>query len=244
MEKLYAACRTLYESAFGCEPRPWNDALFRFAFPDCLRVICEGDKPVSMLFSIPYPIKTESGVIPARYLYAVATDADYRGRGLAKQLIGEEIKRGGPLFLRPSSASLFSFYEKAGLLPLSPVLTTEGLAEVGGFDGFERLDGDAYLSMRESFLKPPFALPTGEFLSLGFLLGGAVGKAGEFVAFYERHGDTVYFKEWLGNRDFAPCAAAFLGAEAYRLRTPAKEGEPFGVGVNLPYGLAFSIALD
>ena len=66
----------------------------------------------------------------------------------------------------------------------------------------------------------------------------------EFVAFYERHGDCIYFKEWLGNRDFAPRAAAFLGAKTYRLCTPDSRGEPFGVGVNLPQGLAFSIALD
>ena len=244
MEKLYGACRALYESAFGSEPRAWNDALFRVAFPDCLRVILEGEKPVSMLFSIPYPIKTEKGIIPARYLYAVATDADHRGRGLAKRLIGEEISKGLPLFLRPSSASLFSFYEKAGLSPLSPVLTTDGAAEMGDFEGFELIGVDAYLAMRESFLKSPFALPTGEFLSLGFLLGGAVCRAGEFVAFYERHGRTVYFKEWLGNRDFAPRAAAFLGADTYRLRTPDPMGEPFGVGADLPHDLAFSIALD
>jgi len=244
MEKLYGACRALYESAFGSEPRAWNDALFRFAFPDCLRVIAEGEKPVSMLFSIPYPMKPEKGMIPARYLYAVATDTDYRGRGLASRLIGEEIQKGVPLFLRPSSASLFSFYEKVGLSPLSPMLTTEGAAEKGDFEGFERLDVDAYLTVRESFLKPPFALPTREFLSLGFLLGGAICRAGEFVAFYERHGHAVYFKEWLGNRDFAPRAAAFLGAETYRLRTPDPMGEPFGVGVNVPRELAFSIALD
>ena len=46
MEELYDACRALYESAFGREPRDWNDALFRLAFPRYLRVIKDGDKPV------------------------------------------------------------------------------------------------------------------------------------------------------------------------------------------------------
>ena len=244
MEQLYLSCRALFERAFGSEPRAWNDALFRFACPDHLRVVREGDKPLSMLFSIPYAIKTKDGVVPARYLYAVATDEAYRGRGLAKQLIREEKERGEPLFLRPSSPSLFSFYEKAGLSPLSPVRTLEGEALAVECAGVKHLDIDEYLAAREAFLRAPFAVPSREFLSLGFLLGGAVCKAGEFTAFYERHGELVYFKEWLGDTRFAPRVAAFLGGKRYRLRTPDKTGEPFGVGVGLPRELAFSIALD
>ena len=244
MEQLYAACRALFDSAFGSEPRLWNDALFGFASPRYLRVVREGDKPLSMLFSIPYAVKTQNGVVPARYLYAVATDPAYRGKGLAKQLIREEIKKGEPVFLRPSSPSLFSFYEKAGLSPLSPVKTVEGEAQAGDVLGVEHLDINAYLAAREAFLPLPFAVPSKEFLSLGFLLGGAVCKAGEFAAFYERHGDLVYFKEWLGNLDFAPRVAAFLGGVRYRLRTPDVDGEPFGTGAGLPRELAFSIALD
>ena len=244
MEQLMLACRALFEGAFGSEPRAWNDALFRFAYPDCLRVVREGDKPLSMLFSIPYPIKTENGVVSARYLYAVATDPAYRGRGLASRLIREEIEKGIPVFLRPSSRSLFSFYERAGLAPLSPVLTVEGEALAGAYGEIAHLDVAAYLAARASFLKAPYAVPSQEFLSLGFLLGGAVCKKGEFVAFYERHGDLVYFKEWLGDTHFAPRVAAFLGGTRYRLRTPDKAGEPFGVGADLPHELAFSIALD
>ncbi len=244
MEQLYSACRALFDSAFGSEPRRWNDALFRYAMPEHLRVIREGDKPLSMLFSIPYAIKTQNGIVPARYLYAVATDPAYRGKGLATQLIREEAGKGAPVFLRPSSPSLFSFYEKAGLMPLSPVRTVEGEAQAGDASGVEHLDIDEYLAARELFLAVPFAVPSKEFLSLGFLLGGAVCKKGEFAAFYERHGDLVYFKEWLGNRDFAPRVAAFLGGTRYRLRTPDGDGEPFGVGAGLPRALAFSIALD
>ena len=244
MEQLMLACRTLFDHAFGSEPRAWNDALFRFASPRYLRVIREGNKPLSMLFSIPYAVKTKDGTIPARYLYAVATDPAYRGKGLATQLIREEAGRGEPVFLRPSSASLFSFYEKAGLSPLSPVKTVEGEAVAGDLAGLTHLDVDAYLAARKLFLKVPFAVPSREFLSLGFLLGGAVCKKGELVAFYERHGDLIYFKEWLGNLDFAPHVTAFLGGTRYRLRTPDKAGEPFGVGVGLPREIAFSIALD
>ncbi len=246
MEKLYTACRALYETAFPGAPKAWDDALFRHVMPDCLRVIREGDKPLAMLFSIPYPIKTEVGEVEARYLYAVATDPAHRGRGLARRLLGEVIAEGYPVFLRPSSPSLFDFYQKAGLTPISPVLTEEGHADGALADTapIRYLSLEAYLAAREHFLKPPFVMPTPAFFSLGFSLGGAVGIEGEFVAFYERRGADVYFKEWLGNRDFAPRAAAFLGAAGYRLRTPDAAGTPFGMAANCPRDLKFLIALD
>ncbi len=244
MEEFYLACRALYESAFGSESREFNEALFRFAYPHYLRVIREGDKPVSMLFSIPYPIQIGGALAKARYLYAVATDRAYRGRGLATQLIQQEIARGLPVFLRPSSASLFGFYQKAGLLPFSPTLTMEGEAQSLPSLGIESLSPDGYLACREVFLKEPFAVPSADFLSLGFLYGGAVCLEGELATLYERQGDMIYFKEWLGNRELAPRVAASLGGARYRLRVSEREGEPFGVGANLPQDLTFSIAID
>lgn len=244
MEDFYTACRALYEGAFGSEPRVWNDALFRLVFPKYLRVKTDGEKPVSMLFSIPYPVKIGEKELPARYLYAVATDPLYRGRGLAKELIREEIERDVPVFLRPSGESLFLFYEKAGLSPLSPVRTVEGEAREGACPDVKHLDVQGYLLTREAFLEKPYAVPGKEFLSLGFLLGGAVCREGEFAAFYERHGDLVYFKEWVGCLDLAPRVAAYLGGARYRLRTPDRTGIPFGMGAGLPRELAFSIALD
>ena len=244
MEQLYGACRALYETAFPGAPKAWDDALFRHVMPDCLRVIREGDTPLAMLFSIPYPIVTPTGETEARYLYAVATDPKYRGRGLATRLLSGVVAEGYPVFLRPSSPSLFAFYQKAGLSPISPVLTEEGAAERVDGVPIRHLTQGEYLAAREAFLQPPYTRPTTAFLELGFSLGGAVALTGEFAAFYERHGDTVYFKEWLGNRAYAPYAAAFLGAAAYRLRTPDPAGTPFGMAANCPSELKFLIALD
>lgn len=244
MEKLYTACRALYETAFPGAPKAWDDALFRHVLPDCLRTVREGDTPLAMLFSIPYPIVTPTGVLEARYLYAVATDPKYRGRGLAKRLLSEVVAEGYPVFLRPSSPSLFAFYQKAGLSPISPVLTEEGSAARVDGAPIRHLTPEGYLAARRAFLQPPYTRPTTAFLALGFSLGGAIELAGEFAAFYERHGDTVYFKEWLGNRTYAPRAAAFLGATAYRLRTPDATGTPFGMAANCPQELKFLIALD
>ncbi len=244
MKNLYMACRALYESAFPGSPKAWDDALFRHVMPEHLRVIREGEKPLSMLFSIPYSIKTQRGCVEARYLYAVATDPAYQGRGLARQLLREVAKEGYPVFLRPSSEGLFSFYQKAGFSPISPMRTEVGAAAHGDVAVLRHLSTEEYLRARAAFLPKPYAEPTPAFLSLGFSLGGAVMLENEFVAFYERRGDLVWFKEWLGNPDFAPRAAAFLGAAQYKLRTPDAGGKPFGVGLGVPSALAFSIALD
>jgi hypothetical protein len=122
--------------------------------------------------------------------------------------------------------------------------TEVGFAVNGETVPLRHLSPQDYLSARSAFLPKPFAAPTPAFLSLGFSMGGAVMLENEFVAFYERRGDLVWFKEWLGNCEFAPRAAAFLGAAQYKLRTPDAGGKPFGVGIGVPQALAFSIALD
>ena len=244
MNSQDTACRALYETAFPGAAREWDDALFRHVMPDCLRVIRDGEKPVSMLFSIPYPIQTEKGIVDARYLYAVATDPAYRGRGLARRLLGEVIAEGHPVFLRPSSEGLFEFYKSAGLSPVSPLRGEEGLAASCVGEGIRALTPEAYLAAREKYLTPPFAAPTPDFLKLGFALGGAVSMDGAFVAFFERRGGEIFFKEWLGDTDFAPRATAFLGGDTYRLRVPDKDGKPFAMAAGCPEELQFLIALD
>ena len=244
MADLEKSCRALYEQAFGVSPA-FDDALFQYAMPQYLCVIAEGDQPQSMLFSIPYALVSENGKEEAHYLYAVATDKAHRGKGLATALLKRVIAKGQPLFLRPSSPSLFAFYQAAGLKPVSPVRILTGEADAGGaILPLKSLSPEAYLAARGAFLKPPYAEPTAAFLSLGYLNGGAVSLAGEFAAFYERRGDLVLFKEWLGSTDLAPRVAACLGADRYELRTPCKEGEPFGVAANCPNDFTFLIALD
>lgn len=244
MTKLEKGCRALYEQAFGVSGA-FDDALFALAMPTCLRVIAQDDKPKSMLFSIPYPIVTQNGVTDARYLYAVATDPACRGQGLATKLLREVIAEGLPVFLRPSAPSLFDFYRAVGLSPVSPVKIERGTAlDTGTALSLTRLSPSAYLAARVTYLTPPFAAPTPAFLSLGYLGGGALEMAGQFVAFYELRGREVLFKEWLGATHFAPRVAAFLGADTYELRTPRADGTPFGMAANCPDNFTFLIALD
>ena len=244
MENLRELCRALYDAGFPEESDAFREALFDLAFPRYLRVIREGEQPVSMLFSIPYEvIDRNERVSEARYLYAVVTHPDFRGRGLARQLLRAEMARGVPLFLRPMSPSLFPFYESVGLLPFSSHEETKGEA-TAPLDGVCALDAGEYLALRRRLLPRPLCQPTAEFLSLHFLFGGAVAVGESTAALYEKNGDTVFFKEWIGDPKDAPRVAAFLGAERYRMRIMAKNGTPFGVQHGMPADAHFLLALD
>lgn len=238
---LYNACRALYDTAFPGEPEAFTKALFDRYFPHCLRVIQEGEQPVAMLFSVPYPLATPSGITEAHYLYAVATHPDHRGKGLAKQLLQQEAAR-YPVFLRPMTPSLFDFYEKAGFKPLSPIRTQRGEAAPNG-DGCRLLTPQEYLARRDSVAPMPRCCPTSDFLSLYETGGGFVETEGA-LALYEKNGKEILFKEYWGDPVSAPRLAAFLGGERFELRRYDKDGTPFGMGAGMPYEAAFLAALD
>ena len=243
MKDLYTAAIRLYNEAFPGEEQAFTEALFALGFPRHLEGLAERGELYSMLFSLPYPIVTAQGTLDARYLYAVATDKAQRGKGYAKQLLQQLAAEGTPVFLRPMSPSLFKFYESAGFKPFSPYREISGEAQ-GDTAHIEPLTREAYLAARDGFLKPPYCRMTEEFLSLSFSLGGAVGAKGKFAALYERDGDLVLFKEWWGDLDFAPRAAAFLSATHFEARFPDPCGTPFGVGINIPEDTVFLAALD
>ncbi len=241
MKDLYTVSRRLYETAFPGEPQNFVDRLFALYFPRHLRLIGDGGEAVSMLFSIPYAVQTATGTLDARYLYAVATAPAYRGKGYAKRLIGAEIDRGLPVFLRPMSPALFDFYGKAGLSPFSPVKEESG--EAAGTVAYASLSPEMYRAQRGTLLQAPFCAPSLDFLKLAADDGGAVSFPGG-AALYERQGDVILFKEWLGDPHIAPALAAALGGKSYRLRRYEQNGTPFGVCHGLPPDSAFLLALD
>ena len=243
MKDLYTAAKNLYNVAFEGEDPSFTEALFALGFPCHLEGIAERGDLLSMLFALPYPVVTPQGELPARYLYAVATDPAHRGKGYAKKLLRELIAEGTPVFLRPMSPSLFDFYKDAGFTPFSPYRETAGEA-AGDPTGILSLSPKAYLEARDGFLHPPYCRMSEDFLSLCYTLGGAIGEADQFAALYELDGDTVLFKEFWGDVRHAPRAAAFLGAKHYTARFPDPTGTPFGVCANLPTDAVFLAALD
>lgn len=102
-------CRRIYHSNFA-EQSNFENELFKDYFKYC-RYIEDDGKIVSSCFAFPYKM----GEREVLYIFAVATDEDYRNKGYATRLI-EEIKRESDaiLILRPQSEELIPFYERLG----------------------------------------------------------------------------------------------------------------------------------
>ena len=242
MDSLRTQCIHLYNLAFPGEPEAFTEALFDRYFPDHVRVIEENGQAVSMLFSIPYPLVLEDRITEAHYIYGVATHPDHRGKGLAKKLLLAEAAR-YPVFLRPMSDGLFDFYAKVGYTPISPLVHAEGTATAP--DGSERLLSPSdYLALRDTLAPAITCRPTEIFLSLYELGGGFVSAGEDAAALFERHGDTIWFKEYWGDPVFAPRLAAFLGGTHFSLRRYDKSGTPFGMAKGTPSEAAFLAAMD
>ena len=105
----------LWRQAFG----DTEQAVMGFfaAFPNCRSYMAEENgKIVSMVHALP---QTLSPDLPAAYLYAVATDKAYRGKGLCRRLMAfaeKDLKANGfaACVLTPGEPSLFRFYENSG----------------------------------------------------------------------------------------------------------------------------------
>lgn len=105
-------CREIYREAFG-DDGEFEDRLFSLCGEYCRTAMC-GDKTAAILFALPCKIDTPEASFTAFYLYAAATKKAYRGKGHMSGLIGNLIKEGKPIFLKPKNDGLISFYENLG----------------------------------------------------------------------------------------------------------------------------------
>lgn len=105
----------LWSRVFGDSHEAVRD--FYRAFPNCLTYVARAEIPVAAVVHV-----MERELVPrgrAAYVYAVATDPAFRGRGLCRSLMAyaeEDLKRRGfdCCVLRPGSESLFRFYAELG----------------------------------------------------------------------------------------------------------------------------------
>lgn len=88
---------------------------------DCL--VCRLDNQVAaMIHMVPAKMVTVEGLVQAHYIFAAATAAPFRSRGLMGRLLAEAFKYGearGDVcsFLLPSEQSLYSYYGRHGYVP-------------------------------------------------------------------------------------------------------------------------------
>lgn len=109
--------RRLWQEVFGDERSFVDSFLVRYYSPERCVVRRDGNRVVAMAHIV--PMQTDAG--RTAYIYAVATDPAYRGRGLGRSVVGECVERArregfDAVALIPSEDSLKSFYAASGFV--------------------------------------------------------------------------------------------------------------------------------
>lgn len=112
---MIPALTELWMEAFGDE-REYVEFYFSHRFTEeNMMVYLMDHHPVSMISLLPAYLHKKGARQKARYVYAVATKEEYRGRGYARDLILTAKKRlGEPLVLEPAEDWLMEYYRKMG----------------------------------------------------------------------------------------------------------------------------------
>lgn len=111
--------KKLWIDTFG-DTKEYVNAFFdKFYSPDNVIVYKENGKIVSSLYMIDYCLKYEDKYYKIMYLYALATDNEYRGKGIMSMLIDKADKimhnKGyAGAFLIPAEESLYDYYGRFG----------------------------------------------------------------------------------------------------------------------------------
>ncbi len=111
----------IWETCFGDEKEYIRFYMEHRMTEENMLVIHEDGKAVSMASFLPVRYLCEGEYVEARYVYAVATLPEYRGRGLAKRILMFAHEHyGQPLILAPAEESLMHYYETLGFRKAFP----------------------------------------------------------------------------------------------------------------------------
>lgn len=102
--------KQIYHSAFGEEDNAFEEELFEKCYKYCKYLEKDG-RIVSMCFVFPCRIAKRD----AKYIFAVTTPEEFRGKGYAKELLCQiKLQDDSLLLLRPVNEDLIAFYEQLG----------------------------------------------------------------------------------------------------------------------------------
>lgn len=236
--------RKLWKQAFG-DTDAYLDLFFTRGF-DREKSLCtmDGDQVAAAM----YWLDAEYEGRRIAYLYAVATDETYRGRGLCRRLteeahriLKEQGYAGG--ILVPAEPGLFSMYGKMGYRTCAHV--AEWSAAAGTPISLTALTPAEYAARRREMLPAGGVIQEGKTLDL--LAGMGKFYGGENVMLTAmREGDKVWIPELLGDRKKSPGIVAALGATTGKFRGPGEE-IPFAMYCSLddsPAPAYLGFALD
>lgn len=238
--------RKLWKEAFG-DTDLFLDAFFDIGFsPRRCRCITEGDRVLAALYWFEVSCEDQRFA----YLYAVATAASCRGRGLfsallvdTKKILTEEGFDG--ILLVPENEALARMYEKFGFSACTA--NRSFAAEAGDYPAQIREIGPAeFARMRRTLLPEGSVLQESEMLE--FLASQCHFWAGEgWLAAGQVYDGELICPEFLGDANAAPGLLRALEVPCGAFRTQGKE-EPFAWVLPLHGGCMrpgyFAFALD
>ncbi len=113
---------SLKSNILSCFPNsvPFMNFFFENKFcPQFCNVLIKDNEVVSSLQAFPQKISLDGKTFAAKYIYAVATSPDFRGKGYMKELLEftsevEKNRKTDFLFLVPCSKSIEKYYNKFG----------------------------------------------------------------------------------------------------------------------------------
>ena len=116
-EKDFPRLTEIWTEAFPGDRDADAQAFFAIYYNKERILVFEPDGRIVTMCSL-FQIELNEG--PALYLYALATDAAYRGRGIGKNLLALLYKRYGmPLLVDPEHTGVERFYQNYGFTPIA-----------------------------------------------------------------------------------------------------------------------------
>lgn len=153
------AIQEIWQTCFGDDEEYIQFYLEHRMTKENMLVIHADGRPVSMASFLPVEYLCQGEYMDARYVYAVATLPEYRGRGFASRLLRFAAEKyGQPLILAPAEESLMQYYEKLGFKRAFPDTRREAdcdiqALEVGESEPFpcmEPVTPAEYLAIRDA----------------------------------------------------------------------------------------------
>lgn len=174
--------------------------------------------------------------LPTAYLYAIATDPDFQGRGYCHNLISEVesyLKNHGYSYaiLSPAEPSLFRFYEKMNYRTMFYSNQREFFKTEVSYP-VTPVTAEEYFSLRSRFLSDGVVYPVGLLRAQAFV--GELVRIGNCdCAAVEKDGDSRTIRELLSDRpaDAASSLCHYLNKDCLPIKLPG----------TAPYGMAKSL---
>ena len=216
------ALRGLWKEAFG-DSEEFLDLFFQTGFaPGRSRCLWISGKVAAALYWFDCSHQEKK----LAYIYAVATDKAYRGRGLCTALMEDTHRHLQALgydgaVLVPGNRKLFDLYGKLGYKAFCP-MTVHSVESGATAEALEKLSAEEFRKLRRKHIPAGGILQEGE--TLAFLSGFCrFCRSGDDLCCLSVEGDTAYFQEYLGAESHLPGILKALGVKKGIVQLPGGE---------------------